>query len=180
MAPAAILAVRGHPGEMPNNRSTRPKCPAPVTRIYTLTNREQVGAMSNNEHFRVVEAGSLKMEEGAEDLMSAPEIEPYLRYIEASMSGADVQGALQGIAALPLEKRYVWRVASALKWGFADFESWNVVADKETLKPQDAAKLLALLRSRPIQFCMFLKALVGPDEMERLMQQGIAIAKTEL
>jgi hypothetical protein len=55
----------------------------------------------------------------------------------------------------------VWRVASALKWGVADFEDWNVVADRKTLKPGDATKVLQLLKFRPIQFCTFLKALVG-------------------
>ena len=49
-------------------------------------------------------------------------------------------------------------VASALKWGFADFEDWNPVVDRQTLKPGDAVKLLELLRFRPIQFCMCLKA----------------------
>jgi len=34
-----------------------------------------------------------------------------------------------------------------------------------------------LLRFRPIQFCMFLKALVGVAEMERVMNHAIAVAK---
>jgi len=93
------------------------------------------------------------------------------------MLGGDVDPSMQGIAGLPLEKPYVWRVASALKWGFADFEDWNVVVDRKTLKPEDAAKVMQLLRFRPIQFCMFLKALVGAGEMERLMNYAIAAAK---
>lgn len=80
---------------------------------------------------------------------------------------------------MPLEKRYVWRVASALKWGFADFDDWSVAVDRKTLKPEDFAKVMQLLRLRPIQFCMFLKALVGAEEMERLMNHGIAVAKQE-
>ncbi len=36
---------------------------------------------------------------------------------------------------------------------------------------------MELLKFRPIQFCMFLKALVGSETMERMMNQGIAVAK---
>src|SRR6266404_685487 len=106
----------------------------------------------SDQNFKVVPVESLKMEDGAKELMSAPEMQPYLRYIEAAMLGGDVAPSLREVAELPLEKRYVWRVASALKWGFADFEDWNVVVDR-TLKPEDAAKLMQLLRFRPIQFC---------------------------
>ena len=52
----------------------------------------------------------------------------------------------------------------------------DVVADRDTLTPEDKARVLGLLRLRPIQSCMFLKALVGADEMKRLMIQGIAIS----
>jgi hypothetical protein len=129
--------------------------------------------------YKVVELDSLKMEDGAQELMSTPEMQPYLRYIEAAMLEKDVGPSMREIAELPLEKRYVWRVASALKWAFADFEDWNVVVDRRTLKPEDAAKVMQLLRVRHIQFCMFLKALVGTKEMEHLMNQGIAVAKQE-
>ena len=84
---------------------------------------------------------------------------------------------MQEISGLPIEKRYVWMVASALKWGFADFEDWNVMVDRKTLKQEDAAKVMQLLRFRPIQFCMFLKALVCTEQMERMMSQAIAVAK---
>jgi hypothetical protein len=133
----------------------------------------------SDQNFKVVPIQSIKMEDGAKELISAPEMQPYLRYIEAAMLGGDVDPSLREIAELPLDKRYVWRVASALKWGFADFEDWNVEVDRKTLKPEDAAKLMQLLRFRPIQFCMFLKALVGTEEMERLMNNGIAVAKQQ-
>lgn len=131
----------------------------------------------SDQKFKVVELESIKMEEGAEELMNTPEMKPYLRYIEAAILGEDVNPFLRDIAGLPLEKRYVWRVASALKWGFADFEDWNVVVDKKTLIQEDAAKLMQLLKFRPIQFCMFLRALVGAEEMEKLMTQAVAAAK---
>jgi len=130
--------------------------------------------------YKVVEADSLVMEDGARELLSAPEMQPYSRYIEAAMFGGDVDPSVREIAALPLEKRYVWRVASALKWGFADFEDWNAVVDRKTLQPEDFDRLMKLLRLRPIQFCMFLKSLVGVDEMERLMSHAISVAKHQL
>ncbi len=133
----------------------------------------------SDPNFRLVPVDSLKVEDGVKELMSAPEMQPYRRFIEAALTEGDVEGSLREIAKLPLEKRYVWRVASALKWGFADFEGWSVIADRKTLNEEDAAKLMQLLRFRPIQFCMFLKALVGAEEMERLMMQGMAVAKEQ-
>lgn len=133
----------------------------------------------SNHNFKLVPVDSLKLEDGAKELMSAPEMQPYRQFIEAALTEGDLDGSLQEIAKLPLEKRYVWRVASALKWGFADFEDWSVIADRKTLNQDDAAKLMQLLQFRPIQFCMFLKALVGAQEMERLMMQGMAVAKQQ-
>jgi hypothetical protein len=88
-----------------------------------------------------------------------------------------IEPHLKEIAALPLEKRYVWRVASALKWGFADFESVNVEVDRQTLSPEDFQKIAELLRLGPTQFCIFLKTLFGSEDMERMMLSGIATAK---
>jgi len=129
--------------------------------------------------YKVVETSSIKMQDGAKELLSSPEMQPYSRYIMAAVSGADIEPSVREIADLPLEKRYVWRVASALKWGFADFDDWNVVVDRKTLADADFKKLMDLLRHRPIQFCMYLKALVGAEEMERVMAQAIAVAKQD-
>jgi len=89
----------------------------------------------------------------------------------------DAKPQLEELARLPLEKRYVWRVASALKWGFADFDDVHVEADRQTLDPEDFAKVMALLKHRPIQSCIFLKALVGVEEMQRMMGEAIAFAR---
>ena len=63
----------------------------------------------------------LKMEPGAEDLLDSPALKPYMDLALAVMGHKDVGPAIKEITALPLEKRYTWRVASALKWAFADF-----------------------------------------------------------
>ena len=64
----------------------------------------------------------LRQEDGATDLSSSPDMEPSVEYAIAAMVGVDVKSHLEEISKLPLEKRYAWRVASALKWSFADFD----------------------------------------------------------
>jgi hypothetical protein len=95
----------------------------------------------------------------------------------AEMREVDPTAELEALRQLPLEKRYVWRVASALQWGFADFDSVNVDADRETLTPKDFAKVMDLLKLYPLQFCIFLKSLVGPEEMQRMMVEATKVAK---
>lgn len=57
-------------------------------------------------------------------------------------------------------------VASALKWAFADLETLNAEADRQTLSPEDRKRLIELLKHRPLQFCLFLNALFGEKQME--------------
>jgi hypothetical protein len=56
----------------------------------------------------------LKMEPEAEELLESAAMEPYMNLAVAMMGGKDTGPAIEELAALPLEKRYVWRVASAL------------------------------------------------------------------
>jgi len=93
------------------------------------------------------------------------------------MSGGNVDGKLREISEVPLEERYTWRVASALKWAFADLDDLNVRADLETLRGDDLQRIFDLLRYRPLQFCLFLAALWGPDAMEQMMSRAIDFAK---
>jgi ribosomal protein L30/L7E len=70
-------------------------------------------------------------------------------------------------------------VALALRWAFADLDELSVSADKDTLTPEDLAKVVDLLRLRHIQFCLFLEALVGTGEMLRMMVEAIKVAKNQ-
>ena len=72
---------------------------------------------------RQVPLRDLKAEPGSEDLLDSPEMQPYMNLMLAEMQGWDTGSAIAALTALPLEKRYVWRVASALKWAFADSET---------------------------------------------------------
>jgi hypothetical protein len=118
-------------------------------------------------------------EDGAHELTTSPDMQPYLRLITAGMQDHDITPNVQEIAELPLEKRYIWRVASALKWAFADLESVSVNVDRQTLSEEDLKKLIELLRLRPIQFCIFLKTLLGEEAMEQLMAEAVAVAKRD-
>jgi len=133
----------------------------------------------SDDNIKRIPIKDLRQEEGASDLASSSDMEPYLPYIGAAMQGFDVKPHLKELSKLPLEKRYVWRVASALKWGFADFDDLTVAADRDSLNPEDLAKLMDLLKFRPIQFCMFMKALVGAEDMKRMMLQAIVVANRE-
>ncbi len=86
-------------------------------------------------------------------------------------------GAFSNDSRVPLEQRYVWRVLSALKWGFADFDSVNVAIDRKTLSPEDRKKVAELIAHRPVKCCLLLKALIGDEAMEDMMTQAISVAK---
>jgi hypothetical protein len=56
---------------------------------------------------------------------------------------------------LPLEKRYVWRVASALESAFADIETVSLKVNGQTLSEKDLGKVVELLRFRICSFAHF-------------------------
>jgi hypothetical protein len=132
--------------------------------------------VENDDDIKGIPINQVCQEAGAHELATSPDMKPYLRLIMSQLQGADSTRELEAIRQLPLERRYVWRVASALKWALADCEDWNVEADKRTLTPEDLAKVNELLESRPAQFCAFLRAMVGAEKMERRMLQAIGAA----
>jgi hypothetical protein len=79
--------------------------------------------MTDDDSIKQIPIGDLRTEPEAEDLLESAAMEPYLNLAMAVMGGKDTSPAIEGLAALALEKRYVWRVASALKWAFVDFET---------------------------------------------------------
>ena len=58
---------------------------------------------------------------------------------------------------------------------FAD----RLAADKRTLTPEDLAGVMELLKFRPMQLAIVLKALVGADEMQRMMIEAIGVANQQ-
>ena len=55
----------------------------------------------------------------------------------------------------------------------------SVEADKQTLTAEDFAKVMELLKFRPMQLAIVLKALVGAEEMQRMMVEAIGVAKRQ-
>jgi len=133
--------------------------------------------MADDNPIERIPINQIRQEDGAHELAESADIEPYLRLIIAEMQNADPTKELEALRQLPLEKRYVWRVVSALKWAFADFDSVTVDADKQTLTQADFARVMNLLKLRPMQFCIFLTALVGAEEMQRMMVEAIKAAR---
>ena len=89
--------------------------------------------MADEDNIKRIPINELRQEEGAHELATSPDMEPYLDFAMAVMQDADPTAELEAIRLLPLEKRYVWRVASALNWGLADCESLSADADRQTL-----------------------------------------------
>jgi hypothetical protein len=133
---------------------------------------------NTDDPIRQMPLSDLKMEPGAEELLESAAMEPYTNLAMAIMGGKDTGPAIEALAALPLERRYVWRVASALKWAFADFDTLTVEADRQTISAEDRKQLVDLLQHRPLQFCMFLSALFGQKQMEVLMVSAIKNSRT--
>jgi hypothetical protein len=134
--------------------------------------------MPDDDNIKWMPIKDLHQEDGAHELASSPNMEPYLNFAAAVIQGHDPEPELEAIRQVPLEERYVWRVASALKWGFADLDDLSVEADKLTLTPEDLARVTDLLKLRPMQMALFLKALLGTEEMLRMMVEAIKVAKT--
>lgn len=133
---------------------------------------------NSDDSNKQVPVRDLKIDPAAEDLMESPAMKPYAKLALAVMGHKDPRPPVEEITALPLEKRYTWRVASALKWAFADFENLSVVADRRTLSQVDLDKLVDLLSVRPLQFCMFFAALFGEEQMEKLISSSVEQVKT--
>ena len=92
-----------------------------------------------------------KSEEGAEELQDSAMMLPYVRLAEALITKKGLKEAVARIGDLPLERRYLWRILSALKWGFADFDSVNVMIDRRTLRPDDRERVAEQRPDQPRQ-----------------------------
>jgi len=133
--------------------------------------------MPDDENIKRIPIKDIHQEDGAHELASSPDMKPYLDFIKAVIQDHDPSPELEAIRQLPLNKRYVWRIASALKWGLADCEDLSVEADKRTLTPDDFAKVMDLMKFRPMQLAIVLRTLFGAEEMQRMMVEAIKVAK---
>jgi|SRR5208282_2313336 len=95
----------------------------------------------------------------AQELLRSEQARPYTDYFMKAFSNdaAGIESALQMLRDLPLEKRYTWRVFSALKWAFADFDDECVKLDLPNIPETKRAEMLKELRIRLLQLEMLLK-----------------------
>ena len=83
---------------------------------WRYNRRTRGGALNGRENDRdespkQIPLRDLKVDPTAEDLLDSAAMEPYLNLAVAMMTGGkDTGPAIEELAALPLEKRYVWRV----------------------------------------------------------------------
>ena len=123
---------------------------------------------------------SIRVEDGAKELVRSEKMKPYLELLKAQIGGQDTAPFLEALAALPLEDRYAWRVTSALKWAFCDLETENLIVDLETLSGADVKKLIEPLQTRTLQFSIFLLTILGEEAGEHLILQALKGAKASI
>lgn len=95
----------------------------------------------------------------AEELVRSEQSRPYTDYFMKAYSNdaGGVEKALQVLRDLPLEKRYTWRVFSALKWAFADFDDECVKLDLPHIPETTRTEMVKELQIRFLQVEMLLK-----------------------
>jgi hypothetical protein len=129
-----------------------------------------------SREIQMIPIKSLTTEEGIEELLKSPMLSPYIRYFKASSQGTDLQSHLDVLQRLPLSDRYLWRVVSALKWAFGDFDSESVKLDRLSMPASEYQQILDALRLRPTQLCMLIAALEGKERMREIMMNAISSA----
>ena len=102
----------------------------------------------------------IKIDQLAHELATSVGTQPYLDCLIKSYSDnkAGLESALQVVRGLPLEKRYTWRVFSALKWAFADFEDEYVGLDLPNIAEPMRSEMTKELELRFLQLQMLLQS----------------------
>jgi hypothetical protein len=95
----------------------------------------------------------------AHELATSEGTRPYLDCLIKGYrdNAVGLEAALEVIRDLPLEKRYTWRVFSALKWAFADFEDEYVALDLPHIPEPTRSEMTKELELRLHQLRMLLE-----------------------
>ena len=101
----------------------------------------------------------IKVDPLAHELATSEGTRPYLDCVIKAYSDnpAGLESALQVVRDLPLEKRYTWRVFSALQWAFADFENEYVALDLPHIPEPTRSEMTKELELRFLQLQMLLQ-----------------------
>jgi hypothetical protein len=108
---------------------------------------------------RNVSLRGIKVVPLAHELATSEGTRPFLDcLIKAYRNNAvGLEAALAVVRDLPLEKRYTWRVFSALKWAFADFEDEYVGLDLPHIPEPTRSEMTKELEPRVQQLRMLLQ-----------------------
>ena len=94
------------------------------------------------------------------DMLAESEaIKPYIDHYRALMTGGDSDTTLHTIASLPIEKRYLSRVAQCLDWALADWDNETAKLDMPYMP--DLEEIKEKLRIRSWQLRALLATLEG-------------------
>ena len=107
----------------------------------------------------IIPLKELKIDSLAQELVRSEQARPYTNYFMKAYSNdaAGTEVALEVLRDLPLEKRYTWRVYSALKWALADFDDECVKLDLPHIPETTRAEITKELQIRFLQLEMLLK-----------------------
>jgi hypothetical protein len=123
---------------------------------------------------RQMDPRKIKTDPVGDELANSEEMKPYVDFFAAAMIGEGVEPALQRVAALKLNERYVWRVASALDWAFADSDSEAAKLDWTLMSEEDRAEVSDMLRFRVVQFAYLIQAVYGKEGLQRHFEEALA------
>jgi hypothetical protein len=116
--------------------------------------------------------------EAADPLTSSARDDPYVKLALAVMGHKDVGPAINRDRLNASGKRDAWPVASVLPWAFADFENPNVEVAPPDALPRGSGYTDGSPESSPLQFGLFLAALFGDEQMEKLISSSVLQVKT--
>jgi hypothetical protein len=106
-----------------------------------------------------ISISEIKVDPLAHELATSEGTRPYLDCLIKAYSNdaAGLETALAVVRDLPLEKRYTWRVLSALKLAFADFEDEYVALDLTHIPEPTRSDMTKELELRLQQLRMLLQ-----------------------
>jgi hypothetical protein len=101
----------------------------------------------------------IKVDPLAHDLATSEGTRPYLDCVIKAYgnNAVGLEAALEVVRDSPMEKRYTWRVFSALKWAFADFEDEYLKLDLPGISESTRSDMIKELELRFLQLQILLQ-----------------------
>ena len=121
---------------------------------------------------KMINLSQIKTEPVGDDLMRSEKMKPYIDLHVALAKEKGVEAALSLVVNLELRDRYLWRVASALQWAFADFDSGTARIDWDAMSEEERAQVTKMLDLRLIQLSYLISELYGASEADRQLSQA--------